>query len=377
MTTYTDMDPDPQSNKSKPRRSKKGVRSFEPEMYFPEKKSNRGFWVAIIILLVIFLLAVSLMILYVAYLRPQVSVELNTAATQAVEVYAANTVTVAAMTQESALKVDPASPKLLPFSPAGLATATLNGIPDTGILGPAASTNTPGPFNNSRTATVAALLTQAAVNQTPQPNQPTNTPTQVPATATPLPPTSTSITPTATQVPPTNTPVPASPTPTPADTAVPAATETQVPTDQGGVPVQPTATQAEPIATQPEPAATQPEATVSPAEPTSVAEVPTTAPVEPTATQVVIPPYPIDTQPTPTVIPMEATESNVVLAPTATLTAQPPATGGGSADPQEHDPGRLPETGLADRFAIPSLIGLSLVLVVLIALIRRVRTATD
>ncbi|MDD5369308.1 MAG: hypothetical protein PHQ40_09490 [Anaerolineaceae bacterium] len=299
----------------------------------PSGGGNQGFTAAIIVLGLIFLLALALMAGYLFFLRPQMNAQRDAQGTQTVLIYAQNTATVMALTQQVALQA--AGQKGPTRTPEVLPSATrrpTSDLPTSAILIPSETpiaalqvTNAPAVTAELHTATVAALLTQAATNGAILPTQPAASATQE-------------------IVQPTNTPV-VQPT-----QAVLQPTQTNVvqPTQ---VVVQPTHT----VVVQPTQGAAKP--TQQAAQPTQVVAQATKTSVAPTQNLA---------QPTQTSVP--ATQ----IQPTqASSTAT--QSGSGVSVTTAPKPTALPTTGFADEFGIPGLLGLSLALLVVIVLVRRVR----
>ncbi|MGW8249173.1 MAG: LPXTG cell wall anchor domain-containing protein [Anaerolineales bacterium] len=121
----------------------------------PEESSNRTFLIVAGILGAITILALICIVAYVMLYLPR---QRNQQATQAAEINAQNTAVALAITQTSAAAFFTATP-----------TETATPAADTPTPSPtpllAVPTDTPVPTDDPRTATVAALLTQAAEAQ--------------------------------------------------------------------------------------------------------------------------------------------------------------------------------------------------------------------
>lgn len=124
--------------------------------------ANRGFILVVSVLGGIFLLALVAMAVVVAIVLPRNRAQ---EATRIAQVYQNNTATVMAMTQIATLSVKVASSTPVPPKPTITKTPTTISVKPSATALLAVASNTAEPsqvFKDSRTATVAALLTQAA-----------------------------------------------------------------------------------------------------------------------------------------------------------------------------------------------------------------------
>jgi LPXTG-motif cell wall-anchored protein len=130
-----------------------------PEAPPPSRPDNRGFILVVSILGGLFLLALLCMAGYVAVVLPKNRAQQST---QAAQINLANTSTVSALTQAATLAVK--SPTPVPPTVTLTSTPTLKPTPTfTPVLAIATSTLAPAHESvDPRTATVSALLTQAA-----------------------------------------------------------------------------------------------------------------------------------------------------------------------------------------------------------------------
>ncbi len=131
----------------------------------PPKSSNKAFIIAASVLGGLFLLILLAIAVYVAVGVPSLARQRAARSTQIAQINSANTATVAALTKIAvSVKLTQQAPTATPL-PTATNTITLTPIKasPTSVVAQATSTNTvaAGPID-TRTATVAALLTQAA-----------------------------------------------------------------------------------------------------------------------------------------------------------------------------------------------------------------------
>ena len=143
-----------------------------PEAPPPSGPDNRGFILIVSILGGLFLLALLIMAGYVAVVLPKNRAQQST---QAAQINLANTSTVSALTQAATLAVK--SPTPVPPTVTLTSTPTLKPTPTfTPVLAIATSTLAPAHESvDPRTATVSALLTQAAQAKLTGTSLPTST----------------------------------------------------------------------------------------------------------------------------------------------------------------------------------------------------------
>jgi hypothetical protein len=381
----------------------------------PSGGRNQGFTTALIVLGLILLLALALMVGYLFFLRPQVATQHNLQGTQAVLTYAQSTATEMAITQDGVPLV--VSPKGLTLTPEALPSVTPSAIsttlvsatilptetpslvlqvtntPESSLMTPVSplasdpsvelpATTTPVELqataspvessaasnpaeppaaNNSltaadpHTATVAALLTLAATNGAILPTQSAATPTPPAAT-----PTQEVVQPTQVDLQPTQTPL-VEPTQVmiqPTQTAVVQPTQVVIQPTQAVI--QPTQTEV----VQPTQAVLPTKAEV--VQPTQGAVQPTQGAAQPTQTGIV-----------PTQNMAQATQGSAQATQVQPTQASSTATQSGSGVIATAVPTAsvLPTTGFADEFGIPGLLGLSVAMLIVIVLVRRVRAA--